>query len=97
MPIYEYQCATCGAITDIKHGFKETATEPCGKCGSRDLKRVFNPASIVFKGSGFYVTDSRKASEPAKTEVKSEPKPETKSEPKAEPKKESGAKSDAAA
>jgi len=60
VPIYEYQCAACGAVTDIKHGFKETVSEPCGRCGSNDLKRVFNPAGIVFKGSGFYVTDSRK-------------------------------------
>lgn len=76
MPIYEYQCAACGAVTDIKHGFKESANEPCAKCGSTDLKRIFNPAGIVFKGSGFYVTDSRKG-EPA---VKSEPSP-AKSEP----------------
>ncbi len=76
MPIYEYQCAACGAVTDIKHGFKETVNEPCGACGSTDLKRLFNPAGIVFKGSGFYVTDSRKSekttSEPA---PKAEPSP----------------------
>ena len=75
MPIYEYQCAACGTVTDIKHGFNETANEPCSKCGSVDLKRLFNPAGIVFKGSGFYVTDSRKS------EAKSETKTETKSEP----------------
>ena len=69
MPIYEYQCAACGTVTDVKHGFKETANEPCPKCGSADLKRLFNPAGIVFKGSGFYVTDSRKS------EAKSEPAP----------------------
>mgnify|MGYP000193840188 CR=1 FL=1 len=70
MPIYEYQCAACGTVTDIKHGFKETANESCPKCGSADLKRLFNPAGIVFKGSGFYVTDSRKSE--AKSETKSE-------------------------
>ncbi len=70
MPIYEYQCVDCGAVTDIKHGFKEVANEPCSKCGGVDLKRIFNPASIVFKGSGFYVTDSRKSSEPAKADGK---------------------------
>lgn len=59
MPIYEYQCASCGAVTDIKHGFKETTSEACPQCGGA-LKRLFNPAGIVFKGSGFYVTDSRK-------------------------------------
>ncbi len=84
MPIYEYQCAKCGAVSDIKHGFKETVSEPCPKCGGSELKRLFNPASIVFKGSGFYITDSRKG-EGAKAETKSE----TKSD--------SGPKSDAAA
>ena len=68
MPIYEYQCAACGAVTDIKHGFKESANEPCAACGSNDLKRLFNPAGIVFKGSGFYVTDSRKGDGAAKSE-----------------------------
>ena len=66
MPIYEYQCAKCGTVTDIRHGFKETTSDPCPKCGG-DLKRLFNPAGIVFKGSGFYITDSRKP-----TETKSE-------------------------
>ncbi|MDP9024220.1 MAG: FmdB family transcriptional regulator, partial [Candidatus Eremiobacteraeota bacterium] len=60
MPIYEYQCTSCEAITDIKHGFKETTSQTCPACGGV-LKRVFRPAGIVFKGSGFYVTDSRKA------------------------------------
>jgi putative FmdB family regulatory protein len=60
LPIYEYQCVSCGAVTDIKHGFKETTNEPCPQCGGSELKRLFKPAGIVFKGSGFYVTDSRK-------------------------------------
>ena len=60
MPIYEYQCELCGTVRDIKHGFKETTSETCEKCGG-PLKRLFSPAGIVFKGSGFYLTDSRKA------------------------------------
>ena len=58
MPLYEYRCSSCGQSVDIKHGFKETVSEPCAACGGA-LTRVFNPAGIVFKGSGFYVTDSR--------------------------------------
>jgi putative FmdB family regulatory protein len=69
MPIYEYQCESCGAVTDIKHGFKETTSDSCPKCGG-NLKRLFNAASIVFKGSGFYVNDSRKSSD-AKAESSS--------------------------
>jgi putative FmdB family regulatory protein len=61
LPIYEYECQKCGAVTDIRHGFKETVSEACPVCGGA-LTRRFNPAGIVFKGSGFYVTDSRKSS-----------------------------------
>ena len=98
MPIYEYGCEKCGAVTDIRHGFKETTSEVCPACGG-PLARRFNPAGIVFKGSGFYVNDSRKSSgassesgssssesksEPSKSEPsKSDSAPsETKSEPK---------------
>lgn len=69
MPIYEYECTACGAVTDIRHGFKETTSEVCPACGSA-LKRLFRPAGIVFKGSGFYVTDSRKAAEAKSGETK---------------------------
>jgi putative FmdB family regulatory protein len=99
VPIYEYQCEACGAVRDIKHGFKETTAEVCATCGGK-LKRLFKPAGIVFKGSGFYVTDSRKSDQKseAKSETKSESKPEPKAEVKAEgPKSDGGGKSDAAA
>jgi putative FmdB family regulatory protein len=59
VPIYEYQCLKCGALTDVRHGFDETTSQVCPTCGG-ELVRRFNPAGIVFKGSGFYVTDSRK-------------------------------------
>jgi len=59
MPLYDYQCSKCGHVVEVRHGFDDVYGEPCPKCGSA-LKRVFNPAPIVFKGSGFYVTDSRK-------------------------------------
>jgi len=61
MPIYEYECRKCGAVTDVRHGFDETVSTACPQCGG-ELARRFSPAGIVFKGSGFYVTDSRKSS-----------------------------------
>lgn len=61
MPLYEYECRGCGTITDVRHGFDETVTTRCPACGG-ELGRRFSPAGIVFKGSGFYVTDSRKPS-----------------------------------
>ena len=93
MPLYDYRCTACGKVTEIRHGFNDTNTAPCAHCGGA-LVRVFNPAPIIFNGSGFYKTDSRPAakseskSEPAKSEpAASEPaKSESpKSEPKSEP------------
>jgi putative FmdB family regulatory protein len=59
VPLYDYQCKQCQKITEVRHGFKDTYDQPCPACGGT-LARVFNPAGIVFKGSGFYITDSRK-------------------------------------
>ena len=58
MPLYDYRCAACGKDTEVRHGFNDSHTDPCPHCGGA-MSRVFNPAPIVFKGSGFYVTDSR--------------------------------------
>ena len=60
MPLYEYECRSCGTVTDIRHGFDETVSEACPACGG-ELVRRFSATGIVFKGSGFYITDSRKA------------------------------------
>ncbi len=59
MPLYDYQCKQCQKVTEVRHGFKDVYAQPCPTCGG-ELARVFNPAGIVFKGSGFYITDSRK-------------------------------------
>ncbi|MGB8519203.1 MAG: FmdB family zinc ribbon protein [Candidatus Tumulicola sp.] len=91
MPLYDYKCAQCGKVTEVRHGFDDGFDSPCPACGGA-LSRVFNPASIVFKGSGFYVTDSRKksaASEPKTADAPSvktsEPKTESKTESKPAP------------
>ncbi len=64
MPLYDYRCAACGKDIEVRHGFNETHSDPCPHCGGK-MSRVFNPAPIVFKGSGFYVTDSRSSSSSA--------------------------------
>ncbi len=61
MPLYEYRCRRCGTLSEVWHGFGQRHGEPCAECAG-ELERVFHPAGIVFKGSGFYKTDSRKAS-----------------------------------
>jgi putative FmdB family regulatory protein len=62
MPLYDYQCTKCGHVIEVRHGFAEQHTGACPSCGG-EMKRVINPAPIIFKGSGFYVTDSRKSTE----------------------------------
>lgn len=64
MPLYDYRCSSCGEIKEVRHGFNDTFSEPCAACGGA-LARVISPAPILFKGSGFYVTDSRASSTPA--------------------------------
>ncbi|HZZ64256.1 MAG TPA: FmdB family zinc ribbon protein [Candidatus Baltobacteraceae bacterium] len=90
MPLYDYECVKCGKVTEVRHGFNDTYAQPCAACGGA-LKRVINPAPIIFKGSGFYVTDSRK--NPAKTESASPApaKPDSAPSPQAKPSGESAA------
>jgi putative FmdB family regulatory protein len=72
MPLYDYKCTSCGKVTEVRHGFNESHTDPCPACGEK-VQRVFSAAPIVFKGSGYYVTDSRKSSAPAVNNPASEP------------------------
>ncbi len=67
MPLYDYACTQCGHTIEVRHGFNETHQAPCTECGA-PVRRVFNAAPVLFKGSGFYVTDSRRASGGGKSE-----------------------------
>jgi putative FmdB family regulatory protein len=58
MPTYEYECTSCGRHIEVFQRFTEDALTTCAACGGA-LRKVFHPAGIVFKGSGFYATDSR--------------------------------------
>lgn len=58
MPIYEYECENCSFRFELRQSFSDCAEAACPKC-QRNVKRVFSPVPIVFKGTGFYVTDSR--------------------------------------
>jgi putative FmdB family regulatory protein len=58
MPTYEYECTVCGQHIEVFQRFSEDPLTICGVCGGK-LRKVFHPAGIVFKGSGFYSTDSR--------------------------------------
>ena len=59
MPTYEYACRECGEHVEVVQSFREDPLTVCALCGGT-LRKVFSAAGIVFKGSGYYVTDSRK-------------------------------------
>src|SRR6059036_5312 len=104
MPTYQYACTSCGERLEAVQKFSDDPLTECPACGGR-LRKVFSPVGVVFKGSGFYKTDSRSSSSSsakpdsksgdAKTgdtkssDAKSETKSETKSEGKTESKSDS--------
>ncbi|MFH1639524.1 MAG: FmdB family zinc ribbon protein [Chloroflexota bacterium] len=61
MPIYEYECDDCAYHFEIKQGFNDPPEASCPRCQGK-THRIFNPAIVIFKGSGFYVTDNRAGS-----------------------------------
>ncbi len=61
MPTYDYQCRSCGSVTEVIHSMLEEGPSVCERCGGV-LRRVLFPAGIIFKGSGFYRNDSRNGS-----------------------------------
>lgn len=71
MPLYEYECESCSHRFELRKSFNEGASATCPHC-KKAAQRVFAPVPIVFKGSGFYVTDYRKEKPPAegKTDTK---------------------------
>src|SRR6266516_2785687 len=99
MPIYDYRCDHCGHVFSAVQSFNDEALEKCPNCGKKPRRLISTPA-IVFKGSGWYKTDSRPADKTAdataekaekKTETKTGTKTETKSETKGEKKTETKA------
>jgi putative FmdB family regulatory protein len=61
VPTYDYQCRSCGSVTEVIHSMLEEGPSVCERCGGV-LRRVLFPAGIIFKGSGFYRNDSRNGS-----------------------------------
>jgi len=101
MPVYTYHCDCCGLEFDKKQDFYDENLTQCPNCAEGCLRRVYKPARVVFKGSGFYVTDNKSSrrllrspgdnhthESKEKTDTKTEAKSETKSETKTEKKKE---------
>ena len=58
MPTYQYACTACGEQLEAVQSFTDPALTECPQCGGA-LRKVFSAVGVVFKGSGFYKTDSR--------------------------------------
>ncbi len=61
MPTYQYSCTACGEPLEVVQKFTDDALTECPACGG-PLRKLYNAVGIVFKGSGFYRTDSRSGS-----------------------------------
>jgi putative FmdB family regulatory protein len=76
MPTYDFECVKCHHKFEQKRSFSDDGSTDCPRCHS-EARRLFSVVPVIFKGSGFYVTDQRKGSgvkAEAATEVKSETK-----------------------
>jgi putative FmdB family regulatory protein len=58
VPTYDYECRSCGHRFEVIHSMLEDGPTTCERCEG-PLRRVLHPAGIIFRGSGFYSTDSR--------------------------------------
>ena len=101
MPTYEYRCKACAHAFERMQGITEAPVRTCPKCSKRKVERLISSGGgLIFKGSGFYITDYRSkgyqdkakadsdAAKPkteTKTESKTEPKPDAKSKPEPKP------------
>ncbi len=80
MPTYEYLCENCGERFEVFQRITDSPLEKCERCGGRVKRLISGGAGLIFKGSGFYITDYKKKEEKKreKTEKKGEEKGEGK-------------------
>ena len=78
MPTYEYECTSCGYNFEVFQAMSDEPLKTCTKCGKKVRRLILGGAGVIFKGSGFYVTDKAagkgKVTASADKEAKSEPK-----------------------
>jgi putative FmdB family regulatory protein len=76
MPIYEYQCANCGHQLEELQSISEPPLKKCPKCGKDALKKLIGSGGgLIFKGSGFYLTDYKKKSSSGSQSASKKEKP----------------------
>lgn len=66
MPLYDYACRDCGNSFEIRQSYQEDPLTECPKCHG-SIRRVINQVGLVFKGGGYYITDSRPAGKEGST------------------------------
>ena len=86
MPIYGYECEQCGHQLEVLAAMSDPPLKTCPECLGR-LRKLFYPAGMIFKGSGFYTTDYKNSG--SRSDSKSESRSESRSESKSESKSES--------
>jgi putative FmdB family regulatory protein len=109
MPVYAYECNDCGVRFERRQGFDDAPVKICPECEGK-VRRLIQPAGVIFKGSGFYVTDHKggssatsstskteDASSSTSSEIKTESKSEAKSDTKAKSETKTKSESKAAA
>jgi putative FmdB family regulatory protein len=74
MPTYEYECTSCGHNFEVFQAMSDDPVSKCPECGKKVKRLISAGMGIIFKGSGFYVTDSKKSSAPASSEAKTKTK-----------------------
>jgi putative FmdB family regulatory protein len=79
MPTYQYACTACGHEFEVFQSFTEDSLTECPECKG-EVKKVFSAVGVVFKGSGFYKTDSAKSSTASVPPATSAPAPTPKAE-----------------
>jgi putative FmdB family regulatory protein len=84
MPIYLYECDSCGIRFEQLQRMSDDPLIDCPECNNGHVHRVIQPVGIIFKGSGFYITDNRQVSSPTLTPPKELDKPKEEGAPSAE-------------
>lgn len=67
MPTYEYECVQCGHVFELFQTFQEEPVSVCPRCRGR-VRRVFYPVGIIFKGTGWHITDYGRRHSPSSNE-----------------------------
>ena len=70
MPVYAYGCSSCGLQFERRQRFSDSPVSDCPECDDGSVQRVIQPVGIIFKGSGWYVKDSKAANSAGKPTTK---------------------------